>query len=722
MVNLRRCGWFVVMGMFVALAVLCAANCGQAYEILGTGTASLVGMDLTDQDDINDKDSGTGFDATFFANDEPGFNGDEFAFNVFDNLVGGGNAKWCCGPGGATPFPLIVGATFTEPYELTSFTLTSSNDTPARDPAVWTIEGSNDTSTGLDGTWTPIFSRTTAGSSDWGDVRNQVLRYSPADGDAFLTSESFSSFRLNTTATAGGGVDGAYHALNEIELFGTALYGTIDVLLDRDSGQLTLTNNRIFPVDILGYSIRSDNGALDQAQWQTIKGNSDVDGDGSIDFDDRWTILTAEGSSTDLSEAELDGGDGGVIDIGEMIDFGNVWIKNLDELMRIQLLRSDGTVMEKSVKFTGNGDEPFAAGDLNFDGVIDEGDWPIFRAGSFADLSALTEAQQYQQGDLNGDGLNNLDDFDLFKTAFDGANGVGAFDAMIAAVPEPATWLLLAIGGLLMVGRRYRQWLALVCLVALFVAVTSGPASADILPGTGTNFALGGTATQSTNYSDTARLAGDAVNGSFRETGTHTQGAATDPWWQVIFNDGNQDIDYIQLYNRTDCCQARLRDITIRIRDAADTTDLLVSPVLNPGNVNGGQMTLDWDVLAANGGTPINGGIVRVERASDPNSTADDANVLTLNEVLGLGTDVVRVRPNIAVGSPAIQSSTGSGGVPERAVDGNINGLWAPVRRRTQAAMMTILSGRLTWVSSARLTASRSGIGSTTVAVGDSAM
>ena len=173
-----------MMAVFVAVAVLCAANHGQAETILGTGTASLVGMDLTDQDDIHDEVAGTGFDATFFANVEPNFGAAEAAFNVFDNVVGGGDDKWCCGEADP-PFPLIVGATFTQAYALTSFTLTSSNDTPARDPAVWSIEGSNDTTTGLDGTWTPIFSRTTAGSSDWGtsetrssDIRRPTVMHS----------------------------------------------------------------------------------------------------------------------------------------------------------------------------------------------------------------------------------------------------------------------------------------------------------------------------------------------------------------------------------------------------------------------------------------------------------------------------------------------------------------------------------------------------------------
>ena len=42
-----------------------------------------------------------GFDAEFFASNEAAFGGGEFAFNVFDNNLGGGSDKWCCGETGA---------------------------------------------------------------------------------------------------------------------------------------------------------------------------------------------------------------------------------------------------------------------------------------------------------------------------------------------------------------------------------------------------------------------------------------------------------------------------------------------------------------------------------------------------------------------------------------------------------------------------------------------
>jgi hypothetical protein len=436
---------------------------------------------------------------------------------------------------------------------------------------------------------------------------------------------------------------------------------SFDVIIDRDTHGIRLTNNMGSDIDVVGYSITSGAGALDQSGWTPISGNYDVDGDKSVDPDDAWVVLTGAGLHTDLSEAELAGDgphDGGTIGNGASVELGDVWIQSPFEELTAELLLDDGTRMQTIVRYVGNDDRPFDIGDLDFNGVIDTADWPIFRDGSFADLSAMTAVQQYQKGDLNGDGNNNLDDFDLFKTAFDAQNGAGAFDAMIAAVPEPASWLLLAMGGLLMMGRRYRNWLAMVCLAVLFVAVTSGSASADILPGFDGNAALGGAATQSTTAY--TRPAENAVDGNLGEAGTHTDGASEDPWWQVVFADGDQDIDLITLYNRIDCCQKRLSDITIRIQDADNPgTDLLVSPALNPGDIDNGPMTIDWDVRAANGGVPINGGIVRVERQSNPDflPNTDDANVLTLNEVqaLNLSNQVV-VRPNIAVSSPAIRS------------------------------------------------------------------
>jgi len=99
----------------------------------------------------------------------------------------------------------------------------------------------------------------------------------------------------------------------------------------------------------------------------------------------------------------------------------------------------------------------YPQGDLNLDEVLDELDWTVFLAGNHTDLSGLTEDQAYLMGDLDGDGDNDIDDFGLFRDAYNRVNGAGAFGAMIATVPEPGSILLLSLGFAGWVARRRKR-------------------------------------------------------------------------------------------------------------------------------------------------------------------------------------------------------------------------------------------------------------------------
>jgi hypothetical protein len=235
--------------------------------------------------------------------------------------------------------------------------------------------------------------------------------------------------------------------------------GTVNATLDRGTGQLTIKNNTAGALDILGYSVTSAVGALSQTSWLTVANNYDkpsapTPGNGSIDANDAWNVLSSASSHTDLSESELAGGNGGAIAAGATFNLGNVWIKNPAEDVAVKLLRGDGSPFPVPVAFTGNGGASFASGDLNFNGSIDAADWTVYISNALTNLSSLSRAEAYQKGDLNGDGVNNLNDLDLFKEAFDAANGVGAFAAMVASVPEPAAGALLLACGIALMGRR----------------------------------------------------------------------------------------------------------------------------------------------------------------------------------------------------------------------------------------------------------------------------
>jgi len=175
-------------------------------EILGTGAAALIGGDLTDPENDGDEAAGPNDPSwnweSITSNNEPGFGGGEFSFNIFDNLVGGGNDKWCCDNPTAEN-PLWVDVKFRAPVVLRYFTITSGNDARDREPLTWMIAGSND---GV--TYTPIFVRDSP-TSIWSDV-NQVAKVTLA-----APAPPYQYLRYQVSHTAG-----PLHQLNEIEYFG----------------------------------------------------------------------------------------------------------------------------------------------------------------------------------------------------------------------------------------------------------------------------------------------------------------------------------------------------------------------------------------------------------------------------------------------------------------------------------------------------------------------
>ncbi len=154
-----------------------------------------------------------------------------------------------------------------------------------------------------------------------------------------------------------------------------------------------------------------------------------------------------------------------------------------------------------------------------------------------------------------------------------------------------------------------------------------------------TNVARGGAALQSSTLSTfTANLAVDGNTANFTHTAADQNLPAT---WEVNLG-ANVPIERIVLYNRSDCCGSRLRDVTVRILSLDGATTHFTSALLNPENTLGGgglngPATLSLTNLP---GGAVVGGRVRVTRTPDPDlsgtggqGNADEANVLSLGEV-----------------------------------------------------------------------------------------
>lgn len=136
---------------------------------------------------------------------------------------------------------------------------------------------------------------------------------------------------------------------------------------------------------------------------------------------------------------------------GDLAEQNNLVDDPAWEEIRDDMLRSLVTAVgpDAEVSFTRG-----IVGDINHDHALDETDWRIFRAGFGDDLSGFSELAAYKRGDIDGDSDVDVDDFDLFKRAYDLANGAGAFVQLVSGVPEPTAAQLAVVLLLTAAGRR----------------------------------------------------------------------------------------------------------------------------------------------------------------------------------------------------------------------------------------------------------------------------
>lgn len=233
-----------------------------------------------------------------------------------------------------------------------------------------------------------------------------------------------------------------FPALGQGEIFRIVPAAAVNVVINRDTGAITLTNNTTAPINITALTINSAFGSINPAALTPITGNYDSTGNGSVDGNNPWQIASSAGNNLTFAEATT--GDAGTLGVGQQIVLSAAggWLKSPTQDLTLSLT-VNGSPLATSVGYAGNNGHAFARSDLNFNGTLTAADWAVFVAGAYTDLTGLSKAEAYALGDLNGDGANNFVDFRLFKQDYDAVNGVGAFVAMAGIVPEPNTSTLL---------------------------------------------------------------------------------------------------------------------------------------------------------------------------------------------------------------------------------------------------------------------------------------
>ena len=224
------------------------------------------------------------------------------------------------------------------------------------------------------------------------------------------------------------------HALSAAEVDANFAAGPVaaplpTLVIDRATGAVTIVNQSDSSLQLTSYSVTSAAGGLSApGGWDPI---APANG---------WSIQTQ--ANTEIAET---GGTPVALSAGGSTALGTAWLPTMFEDLEFSFALSGGTSGLGQVQYTGNGGLPFQRSDLDTDGDLDVNDWTAFLAGNGTNLSGLSRAEAYLEGDLNGDNANNHADFVLFRQDYIAANGAGAFAELTGGVPEPSA---MALAGL----------------------------------------------------------------------------------------------------------------------------------------------------------------------------------------------------------------------------------------------------------------------------------
>lgn len=254
--------------------------------------------------------------------------------------------------------------------------------------------------------------------------------------------------------------------------------------LNRDTGQLTISNPTSVARDIKGIRIESvvtnASGALNGPAWTSVtSGNVNwsavADPTAAVPA---GTVPAATPFATNLVET-------GTTNItlaanGGTLNFGNVWNKSPFDNLAIHLILSDDTLAVLSPQVTGTA---IALADLNFNGSIDTADYLALMTNIHTSIAGLTRVESLRKGDMTADGLVNFSDFAAFRAAYDLAHGSGSFAQMAAAVPEPGSLALCLIGGTFAtcLSRRRRSISAAVVALGLCILMAGTARAVPLL-------------------------------------------------------------------------------------------------------------------------------------------------------------------------------------------------------------------------------------------------
>ena len=150
-----------------------------------------------------------------------------------------------------------------------------------------------------------------------------------------------------------------------------------------------------------------------------------------------WSTITTDANSP--IHAFVYNSSGGMSDLNSLIPASSGWT----QLVEATAINDSGWIVGDGVNSAGATDgfllKPVPLGDANGDGKVDINDLTIVQA-NYGKTTGMT----WQTGDFNGDGKVDINDLTIIQTNYLTNNG-----SSLAAVPEPSSFLMLAVATLL---------------------------------------------------------------------------------------------------------------------------------------------------------------------------------------------------------------------------------------------------------------------------------
>jgi hypothetical protein len=259
--------------------------------------------------------------------------------------------------------------------------------------------------------------------------------YTPSFGG---TAEQNLTFTYNTTS--GDTVEGV------IELLGSDSFNNFVLTIDPDNGQAELWNDSRHTVSFDSYSIKSQAGELNGANWNELGGS--------------WQVANPTLVNNGTQLAEVNPTSNRTLGPGQRILLGNIFplVASIDPTTDLTFVASNSDTLAAVQTINGIirvGDVTIGGpqqGDFNGDGIVNLADYTVWRD----NLGANNEGVINNAG--NGDNLVDAADYGLWKSNFGvGGGSLAGLTAGSAAVPEPGTFALAGVAVLIAASIAHRS-------------------------------------------------------------------------------------------------------------------------------------------------------------------------------------------------------------------------------------------------------------------------